>query len=448
MSQVSQQEFARRLRALRAAKGLTQRQLAGDELSVSYVSLLEAGRRTPTPETVRVLAASLGCSPAELLGEKDSPAARPAALNTRFGQLALEVGRFDEAQEYFEAALATPDLDPLLRAEIMVGLARVREGQGRLREAAQAYENLVQEAIDSPQYLASLGVVISWCRCLYELGDLNRVIEVGTGAMRELDRLQAWQSDTAIQLLATVAAAHFELGEIQQSERLLREGLRRAEQMRSPAARAAVLWNASHVASEEGRHGEALELAEEALTYFRSSGDRRAVARLLSQYGYLLLRQDPPRVEDATGTLEEGLAILKEVGYGYERGYILTELSRAHLMRGDAVAARDLAERSLAELGPEAALERARAQTALAAAFAALGEKDQAAEIFDQAAQTLSNLRASRQAARAWVELGNTLDEAGDSAGAVRAFRQATASVNLNVAPVAAPARELGDQPS
>ncbi len=447
MRQISQQEFAKRLRALRAAKGLTQRQLAGDELSVSYVSLLEAGRRTPTPETVRVLASSLGCSPAELLGEADSPVTRPAVLNVRFGQLSLEAGRYDEAHTHFEAALAAPDLDPLMRSEARVGLARVREGQGRLREAAEAYESLVQEAIDSPQYLASLGVVISWCRCLYELGDLGRVIEVGTGAMRELDRLQAWQSDTAIQLLATVAAAHFELGEIQQAERLLREGLRRAEQMRSPAARAAVLWNASHVASEEGRHREALELAEEALTYFRSSGDRRAAARLLSQYGYLLLRQDPPRVDDATRTLEEGLAILTEVGYGYERGYILTELSRAHLMRGDAAAARELAERSLAELGPQAVLERARAQTALAAALAALGERQEAAEIFDRAAQTLSQLRASRQAARAWVELGNMLDEAGDPAGAVRAFRQATASVNLAAAPASAsPTRQLEDR--
>lgn len=59
LSHPSRPEFAQRLRRLRAAKGLTQRQLAGTELSVSYVSLLEAGRRTPTPETVQVLAASL-----------------------------------------------------------------------------------------------------------------------------------------------------------------------------------------------------------------------------------------------------------------------------------------------------------------------------------------------------------------------------------------------------
>jgi tetratricopeptide (TPR) repeat protein len=440
---LSQQEFADRLRKLRAAKGLTQRQLAGTELSVSYVSLLEAGRRTPTPETVRLLAESLGCSPAELLGQQDTLQTRPATLNVRFGQLALEVGSLDQAWEHFDAALHAADLEPIVRAEAVIGKARVLEGQGRLREAAEAYETLVQEAIDAPRYIASLSVVISWCRCLYELGDLARVIEIGNGAMRELDRLQAWQSDAAVQLLATVAAAHFELGEVQQAERLLREGLTRAEQMHSPGARAAVLWNASHVASEDGRHREALELAEEALAYFRHAGDRRAVARLLSQYGYLLLRQDPPRVEDAAGTLEEGLSILGEVGHGYERGYILTELSRANLMRGDLVAAVDLADRALAELGPEAALERARAESALAAAIAAQGGRERAAAIFDRAANTLSELQASRQAARAWAELGNMLDEAGDAAGAVRAYRQATASVKLALPPRADSRRQL-----
>lgn len=431
LSHPSRPEFAQRLRRLRAAKGLTQRQLAGTELSVSYVSLLEAGRRTPTPETVQVLAASLGCTPAELIGDQDSLPARPPTLNLRFGQLALAAGSLDQAQQHFEVALATPELDPLVRTEAVIGQARVLEAQGRLREAADAYEGLVQEAMNSPRYVASLSVVIHWCRCLYELGELGRVVEVGTGAMQELDRLRAWQSDAAVQLLATVAAAHFELGEVPQAERLLREGLRRAEEIRSPKARASVLWNASHLASEEGRHREALELAEEALAYFRHETDQRATARLLSQYGYLLLRQDPPRVADAVDTLDEALAVLRHVGYGYERGYVLTELSRAHLLQGRSEQAVELAEEALTELGPEAALERARADTVLAAALAAQGAPERAAEVFDRAASTLAELRASRHAARAWVELGNVLDQAGDQAGAVRAFRQAAASVNL-----------------
>lgn len=135
MSQLSQQaDFARRLRALRAAKGMTQRELAGDALSVSYVSLLEAGRRTPTAQTVRTLAAALGCSTDELVGEAESVATQPPPLQVRYGQLALEAGRLEQAQELFEAVRSAPDLDPLTLTDAEIGAARVLEAQGRLRE--------------------------------------------------------------------------------------------------------------------------------------------------------------------------------------------------------------------------------------------------------------------------------------------------------------------------
>lgn len=138
-----QQEFAKRLKALRTAKGLTQRQLAGTELSVSYVSLLEAGRRTPTAETVKVLADSLGCAPEELWSGTGSvvDSRPPGSLSLRYGQLALASGQIDQAADHFEIALKAPDLDDLGRTEAAIGSARVLEAQGRLREAARAYAN-------------------------------------------------------------------------------------------------------------------------------------------------------------------------------------------------------------------------------------------------------------------------------------------------------------------
>ncbi|HEY0641013.1 MAG TPA: helix-turn-helix transcriptional regulator [Pseudonocardiaceae bacterium] len=445
MSQAGQQDFARRLRALRAARGLTQRQLAGDALSVSYVSLLESGRRTPTPETLRTLAAALRVTTEELTGEVGSAASRPTALNVRFGQLALEDGDGPKAQEFFEAALAAHDLDPLLSTEALIGRARALEAQGQLDAAAQVYEALVQQAIDAPSYIASLSVVISWCGCLYEMGELRRVTEVGIAALERLDKLKAWQSDTAIELLATVAAAFFELGDVGQAQRLLEEGRTKAEQLGSPRARAAVLWNASHIASERGRHREALELAEEALAYFKHGSDRRAAARLLGTYGFLLLRQEPPRPEEAREVLEEALRDLADTGRGYDRGYVLTELSRAHLMLGEVRQAVAAARESMDQLGPEAVLERARAQTALAAALARSGDNDEARRIFGLAADTLNSLKATRQAARAWVELGNVLAATGDATAAIAAFRHATAAVNLAENPGGGPRQLSAD---
>ncbi|MBB5867175.1 transcriptional regulator with XRE-family HTH domain [Allocatelliglobosispora scoriae] len=435
MSQVSQpgvNEFARRLRALRTARGITQRDLAGDDLSVSYVSLLESGRRNPTADVVRLLATRLGCQPDELLGTIDGGDTRPPELSVRFGELALEAGRGDAARTHFETALAIAHLSPILRTAATIGLARALEADGRLEEAAKAYEALVQEAVRTTGLTASLGIMVSWCRCLRELGELERVVEIGSGTMQQLDRLNAWESEAAIQLLVTIASAHVELGDYSQAERLLQEGLQRAERMRSPRARASVLWNASEVASERGKHWQALELAEEALSYFRHGSDQRSALRLLAAYGYLLLHQDPPRPAEAREALEEALSGLT---IGFDRGYVLTELSRAHLLEGDLDLAADTARESLRELGAEPALERARAQTALGAALAAKGDRKSAKVIFAEAADALTGLKATRQAARVWAELGDLLAEFGDHRGAVTALRQATAALHIGPKP-------------
>lgn len=432
MGQPVDREFGRRLRLLRRSRGLTQRDLAGTALSVSYVSLLEAGRRTPTEETVRILADALGCRPAELTGTEISPSTRPVVLTIRFGHLALASGDAAAAQQHFESVLGTPELEPLLDTEARLGLAGALAAQGRLDLAAREYERLVRDATVTPHHVASTRVVAAWCRCLYELGELVRVTEVGGGALERLDQLQARHSAAAVELLATVAAAFFELGEVQQAHRLLQSGGERVDRLGPPRTRAAALWDASRSADASGRHREALELAEEALAHHQQGSDRWARARLLSVYGFLLLRQDPPRADEACRVLEDALRDLAETGRDADRATVCTELSRAHHLLGNQQRALELARQSLAHLGPEATLERGRAHTALATVLAATGEREAARETFAQAAASLAAVTTTRQAARAWVELGNALAEAGDPVAAVEAFRNATASMHLH----------------
>ncbi|MQA98110.1 MAG: helix-turn-helix domain-containing protein, partial [Streptosporangiales bacterium] len=59
----NQDSMGERVRALRISQRLSQAQLAGSDLSDSYVSLIESGKRVPGPTVVRMLADKLGCSP-------------------------------------------------------------------------------------------------------------------------------------------------------------------------------------------------------------------------------------------------------------------------------------------------------------------------------------------------------------------------------------------------
>jgi transcriptional regulator with XRE-family HTH domain len=63
--------FADSVRRLRAKKKLSQKALADKVgISVSYVSMLERGQRSPPLETIEKMAKALGVPPASLLGGK------------------------------------------------------------------------------------------------------------------------------------------------------------------------------------------------------------------------------------------------------------------------------------------------------------------------------------------------------------------------------------------
>lgn len=421
--------FGDQLRALRLARNMTQAEVAGGLLSVSYISLLESNRRQPTRETVEILAQALGCEPNDLFGPSEQ--ARPAALAVRHADLSLQSGEAATARVGYQQVLQDGVEDPMVRVRAMLGLARALQQEGRLTEAVEMYESCVRSGLLDPAHAVSLAVAQGWCRCLFELGELYRAIEVGTRALEEYGRLGAQDSEQSIQLLATVAAAWYELGELRQAENLLNEGLERASRIRSPQARGAIIWNASLVAAERGRYLEALELADEALAAFRHGPDQRLVGSLLTLRGYILLRSNPPRPEEAVAVLNEALSVLSDVQDHLAQAYTLTELSRGNLELGDIDAAIADAERSRELLGPRAQLEYGRATVALASAVNALGDIELAKHYYTEAATTLSLLGASRNAARAWVELATTLADRGDLAGAVSAFMQAATALNL-----------------
>ncbi len=63
--------FAANVRRLRSKKKLSQKALADKVgISVSYVSMLERGQRSPPLETIEKMAKALGVTPAALLGGK------------------------------------------------------------------------------------------------------------------------------------------------------------------------------------------------------------------------------------------------------------------------------------------------------------------------------------------------------------------------------------------
>ncbi|MBX6769091.1 MAG: helix-turn-helix transcriptional regulator, partial [Actinomadura rubrobrunea] len=281
-----------RVRNLRLTRRLSQAQLAGHDLSDSYISLIESGKRTPTPTVLRMLAERLGCTP-EYLAEGVEPEQRAhLEVRERHAQLALLAGDADAAAAGFDDVIARSD-DPELTARARWGRARALEELGRTEEAIALFEELREQAERDPGRSSWLPSVIALARCYHTVGDLGQAIALGE---RTLARLR--------ELGLTVGEEHTEIGRI-----LLLAYVDRSDPGRAHALGRTLVGGdaaaaddqvgehyrrASSKALEEGAVGDALYLADQALAACSGRTPRLARARLNLAAAKALLRGVKP----------------------------------------------------------------------------------------------------------------------------------------------------------
>jgi tetratricopeptide (TPR) repeat protein len=118
--------FGARLRNLRRARGLRQRDLAGGEYSAAYISMLESGRTRASMKALDHISRKLGVSVAELLGGAPQPNGVEARLEVARTLLAAE-----ESEQALEvlSGLREDELSPRQH------VARLRfEGRARIQQ--------------------------------------------------------------------------------------------------------------------------------------------------------------------------------------------------------------------------------------------------------------------------------------------------------------------------
>ena len=98
LKQIEPTQLGNRIRAARVAKGWTQTQLAGGDISVGYVSRIESGQRRPNSQTLDDLAVRLGVPTEHLLRGVTAREYDEIKLTLDFAELSLETGQFVEAE--------------------------------------------------------------------------------------------------------------------------------------------------------------------------------------------------------------------------------------------------------------------------------------------------------------------------------------------------------------
>jgi transcriptional regulator with XRE-family HTH domain len=421
-----------RIKTVRRQRGLSQAQLAHPELSDSYVSLIESGKRTPTPAVLELLAEKLDCSLTYLINGVTAEQMQEIELALSYAQMALDNGEVVEARTRYAELLTDSGLAglPQLRQDAEYGLALATEACGDLEQAIVLFGGLHESdtTIMSPERHVAVAVALS--RCYREIGDLARAMQVPerilTGAVRP-----AW-TDGLMRLGGQLLAAYVDRGDLLRARQFSDEMIAAAELLASPQALTLAHWGAAIAAVETGHAEEAVTHAERALAIQSEYGDPRRLARLRNDYAQVLLIVRPMEAEAWRDVL---LKVEKELAESSASS--ITKMRCAmNLVRVELLLARpERAEehmRFVCDLldGMPKVLQ-AEARLLHGETLAALGMQAEASRELLAGAECLERAPETRFTAHAWLTAARVLERIDEPGRSVDAYKRAMACVGL-----------------
>ncbi|GAA3119368.1 hypothetical protein GCM10017600_36630 [Streptosporangium carneum] len=424
--------MGQRIKTVRRQRGLSQAQLAHPELSDSYVSLIESGKRTPTPAVLELLAEKLDCSLTYLINGVTAEQMQEIELGLGYARLAMENGEVGEARTRYAELLADSGLAglPQLRQDAEYGLALATEACGDL-DGALALLNGLREndpATMTPDRHVAVAVALS--RCYREQGDLaqavNVVEQILGGAVRP-----AW-NDGLMRLGGQLLAAYIERGDLLRARQFSDELLAAAEALGTPQALTLAHWGAAIVLVENGHGDEAVAHVERALAIQSEYGDPRRLATLGGDYAQVMLTARPMQA----GAWRELLTkVEKELSESYANPMAkmrcAMNLARAELLLGNPHRAGEHIKAVCDMLDGMPRMLQMEARLLYGQTLAELHGQEQALHELEAATEALDQLPATRSTAHSWLTAARVLERIDAPDRSVDAYKRALACVGL-----------------
>jgi tetratricopeptide (TPR) repeat protein len=339
-----------RLRRLRHARGLTQRELGEPRYTHAYVSTIEAGRRRPSRQALEHFAAKLGVEVDELL------TGRPPDLETRLrlrlqdARIAISDGRFEEADRdlAYVAREAKRHRLPRLEAktEEIRGLRLQR--MGRPEDALERYQR-AEELLRHEPPTARADAVDGKATCFAALGDVRYAIFLLESLLDEIDRAGLKDPDAMVRVHSALVYWYLDLGLMRNAAESAAVLEPLAPRIDDPGRIAQMHMNVARQYLADGRISDATTSLQRAEDTYRQLGLLAEMGGAHLARGYVLSRQSD--LVGARRELEEARAIFERTGDTKDLTRTLNELARVARFEGDADGARALLERSIALLG-------------------------------------------------------------------------------------------------
>jgi len=426
------ESIGERLLRLRRERGLSQRMLAGEGISASYISRVESGTRRPSVRALRLIAPKLGVSATYLETGSDLAQEEERKLRLYDAELELRLAPDPSQAEQallavLEEATAAHDEESAWRARVGLGLVAAHRGAyaeaiAKLEPAAEA--GGLRPALH-PDVFAALG------RSYVGRGEHERAVALFERCLSELDG--ADDPAASIRFATYLSYALADLGQLERARRVLGDVLERVGDVADPYSRVRLYWSQARLAADEGRMRLALATMQRAIALLEASEDTMHLARAHLLCAEILFSEG--RLDEEGQHLERAEALLGEHAPAQDRAWLLSEQAKREARLGRAAGALAHAREALALLGDDDPAEQGRAHWALAEALVVEGGVDAADAAFRRADELLrSEGRYTAQLYRAWA---HALRAAGRDEEALRLLDLAVKAAGGRMRPAA-----------
>jgi transcriptional regulator with XRE-family HTH domain len=410
-----------RIRRLRIAHGMTQRELAHPDYSRTLLAAVEAGTRNPSERMLADVARRLGVDPDDL--RYGRPPGAAAALDDALQQARrlLSQGKIGYAEDVFRRVRADASryalTEPACWAGYWLGEARLQSGD--LRGAEEQFDRVRKEPPSTPRTAA----VARWAYCRFAGGDLSTALAVLQEELRTLRDCPTVHADGRLRLSSSLLYIFVELDWRERARRLEADALALLPDVTVPEWLAHFYTTAGQLRRTPAELPEAERMFTEAGRIYRELGLTREVGLCHWAHGYVLRRVG--RLTPAAAELSAAAEVLLAVGATQDHAGATLELAEVRRRQGEldqaarlaVQAARVSAEVRHAECMAEA--DRLLGLIAVGRGLPAEGER-----LLTQAAARYEQMGLMAELVRTCRMLGDVLLEVGRNADAVAVLRR------------------------
>jgi adenylate cyclase len=344
------------------------------------------------------------------------------AIHLQRGQVLELMGRWDDAESDYQAALSLVKNKPILQAEAQFVLGKLYRQRGIyeatldwLKQAKSNYAILGNRR-GLAQALIETGMVL-WRKGDY--AQAGEILNEGLALAREVG-----DKANAALALNNLGGVVWRQGEYATAQAMFEESMRLRHEVGDKPGVAASLNNLGLVAKSQGNYAIARELYERSLVLRREIGDKPGIASVLGNLGGVAQAQGD--YSAAWALVEESLALEREIGDKWGVANSLNNLGVVAQAQGNYGMARILQEESLMlcrEMGDKSGI----ADSLITLGLTAMAQSDYAAvkPLYEEALSLYQETGYKQGVVLALVNLGHLAIEQNDARDGLKAYHDA-----------------------